>query len=103
MVAITKPDIPDTITTLEQLHAWSGLALENLFRGQTYKETTGDIDSGLAPLTDASIVTAADKSVRLISRTSIELNPSYQSDSTKKLWEFAEPLGDALLPNSYKS
>lgn len=98
----TSTDIPDSIALLEQIHAWSGLALYNLHKGTLYQESEGTVDSGLSPIADASVVTAADKSIRLILRTAIELDPSFVTDSTQKLWMFAREIKDALVPSEYK-
>ncbi|MBD0268555.1 MAG: hypothetical protein ICV77_09705 [Cyanobacteria bacterium Co-bin8] len=103
MTALVRSEIPAGITTIAQLHTWSGLALEELNRGVNYKEAQGSaIDSGLAPLVDTSIISAADGTKRLILRTSMELAPTYTSDRSKKMWMFTQNMSNALLPANFK-
>lgn len=103
MTTLVRAEIPPAITTIAQLHAWTALVLEEINRGVTYKEAQGSaIDSGLAPLVDISIVSAADGKKRMITRTSLELQPTYTSDRTKKFWLFAESMSNTQLPNAFK-
>jgi len=96
-------DSPASIATAEQGLAWLGLLLFDLNKGKTYKEANGtSIDSGLAPLVDVSIVTTADGNQRMIMRVSLELDPAYATDTSSKLWQFAEPLSDTVVPAAFK-
>jgi hypothetical protein len=99
----TGTDIPAAIDTAEKAAFWLLLTLFDLNRGQTYKEAAGNsIDSGLAPLVDVSIVSTADGNQRAICRASFELDPNYTTDTTQKLWMFAQPLSDTVIPAAFK-
>lgn len=96
-------DAPASIATAEQAAAWLLLLLFDLLKGQTYKEAAGtSIDSGLAPLTDVSIVTTADGSQRMICRASFELDPAHVTDKSQKLWMFVQPLSNTTVPANFK-
>lgn len=104
MTAInTSTEIPASINTVERLVFWGLLGLYDLNRGITYREASGtSIDSGLAPLVDVSYVSTADGSQRAICRVSFEIDPEFTTDTTQKLWMFAEPLSDSILPDRFK-
>lgn len=94
---------PASIATAEQGLAWLVLLLFDLNKGATYKEAQGtSIDSGLAPLVDVSIVTTADGNQRMIGRFSLELDPTYTTDTAQKLWQFAQPLSNGTVPAAFK-
>lgn len=96
-------DAPASIDTVEKAAFWLLLTLFDLNKGRTYKEAAGSsIDSGLAPLVDVSIVTTADGNQRAIARASFELDPTYLTDTTQKLWQFAQPLSDVVVPAAFK-
>jgi len=96
-------DAPASIATAEQAVFWLLLTLFDLNKGQTYKEAAGtSIDSGLAPLVDVSIVSTADGNQRAIARVSLELDPAYTTDTTQKLWQFAQPISDTVIPAAFK-
>ncbi len=96
-------DIPSQIDTLERLHAYTALALHNLYKGITYKEAQGtQLDSGLAPLVDISFINAADGTSRMLTRSAIEVDPAYITDTSQKLWMFADELGVTVLPAAFK-
>lgn len=96
-------DTPASIETVEQALLWLASLQESLLKGSTYREAQGSsIDSGLAPLVDASIVSAADGSKRCIVRLAIELHPDYVSDKSKKFWLFAQPMTNAVIPAAFK-
>lgn len=104
MTAFDASMIPSGIDTLEVLVAWGQLAIYNLNKGITYKEADGSsIDSGLAPLVDVSIISAADNTQRLIARTAFELNASWTSDDSLPLWAFTEELTQTQLPNTFRA
>ncbi|MDB9527947.1 hypothetical protein PN498_18280 [Oscillatoria sp. CS-180] len=104
MTAFQTSGIPSGIDTLEELVLWGQLALYELNKGVTYKESQGSpVDSGLAPLIDFSIINTADNTQRAICRTSVELNAAWTSDGTQPLWNFAEAMSNAVLPNTYKA
>jgi hypothetical protein len=95
-------NLPVGIDTEEKNALRSALCLYSLYKGQTYQEAQGSaIDSGLAPKVDFSIVSTADGNQHAICRLAIKLNPSYLSDATLPLWEFAEPMGAADIPAAF--
>ena len=97
-------DLPDQITTAEQLLVHQALTLHNLYKGQEYQEARGtQFDSGLAPLIDVSSISAKDGTERLLIRAAVEIDPSYRVDITQKMWMFAEPFGNVVIPAAYKT
>jgi hypothetical protein len=101
MTAFTpSTDIPTAIDSLEKYLAHAFLTANNLYSTLTYQELPGAL---LERVCDASIITAADGTVRLIGRFSIELDQSYiTGDGSSKLWTFAKSWGDGTVPAAYK-
>lgn len=99
MTAFSKDDIPTTITTLEQLHAWSGLALEDINSDLTVVEGSGSA----VPVSDTGIFDVTQtKLTRLICRTSLEINKGF-TYSGKKLWEEVKEFSSTSLPAGFKN
>lgn len=92
-------DLPPSIATLEELKVWVDLALENLYRSKTYQELQGAF---LEREMDVSVNRTADGKIRMIARSSIELDEGYIASTAGKLWTFAVPMGDAAIPAAYK-
>lgn len=95
--------VPDGIDTLEKALAWLLSLADNLYAGQTYKETDGTVTSGLAPLVDVSIINAADGTKRMLARVAIPLDENYATDTSAKLWAFANDWGSASVPASFQA
>lgn len=99
MTAFNKNDLPDSIITLEQLHVWSGLALEDINSDLTAVEGSGPAsavaDTGIFDVTQT-------KTTRVITRTSFELNKGF-TYSGKKLWEEIKELSSTALPDGFKN
>ncbi|MEH2123073.1 glucose-6-phosphate dehydrogenase [Nostoc sp.] len=91
--------IPSQITTLEQLHAWTGMALFRINADTTAIEGAGYTER-VAQC--GNFYVAADSKTRLITRTSLEVSPDYLS-ATGKPWMFVQPLSNTALPSSFSS
>jgi hypothetical protein len=99
---VPSTDEPSGNDTQEKSLAHKMLTLHNLYKGITYQEAAGtQLDSGLAPLIDVSIIRAADKTYRLVGRVCLELDPAYEVDPGK-LWSFVQSFGEAQVPTAYK-
>lgn len=95
-------DTPAAIDTLEKAAAHSLMTLFDLYKGIEYKEATGtSLDSGLAPLIDQSVISAADGTQRVIFRVAFEVDPAYVTDAGK-LWTFINAFGNATVPAAFK-
>ena len=99
MTTFIKDDIPAQITTLEQLHAWTGLALEDINSDLTVVEGSGAAvavsDTGIFDVTQTKLT-------RLICRTSLEINKGF-TYSGKKLWEEVKEFSTTALPAGFKN
>lgn len=92
-------DLPSQINTVESLVAWGiyvlatanpqKAILEDLNRSE-YAAQTG-------------IVKAADQSQRMIGRASLELDDTYLTDNTKKLWMHVKELSSVEIPPGFKT
>ena len=91
-------DIPNSIVTLEQLHAWSGLTLDRINPSLAVLEA-----ENLAQFVmQTGIFSAADNSNRLLIRSSFAVDPNFISDRTKKLWMFAKEFSNVAIPTAFK-
>ena len=99
-------DIPATIDTLEKLVAWSSIALSNLYPNVTVLEGSDADNVTYARVAQSNpyyiTVDATDAAWRLISRSSLKIDSTWQSGANK-LWENVEPLGSLSLPEGFKS
>lgn len=99
MTTFIKDDIPSQITTLEQLHAWTGLALEEINPDLQVVEGSGAAvsvcDTGIFDVEQT-------KKTRLISRASLEINKGF-TYSGKKLWEEVLEFSNTALPAGFKN
>ncbi|PSB20550.1 glucose-6-phosphate dehydrogenase [Phormidesmis priestleyi ULC007] len=99
MTAITiATDIPSSIVTLEQLHAWSGLTLDRINPSLAVLEA-----ENLAQFVmQTGIFSAADNSNRLLVRSSFAIDPDFISNRTKKLWMFTKEFSGVSIPQAFK-
>ena len=82
---------PAANDTAEKVLAHIALLLHNLYKGIEYQEARGtQLDSGLAPLIDVSFIQAADGTNRMLIRAALEVDPTYVTDQSAKLWNFAD-------------
>ena len=96
-------DVPNSIDSLEKGLVWLLSLADNLYAGQQYKETSGEVSSGLAPLVDLSVINAADGSKRLLGRVAIPIDPAYLTDVSAKFWAFADDWGNVAVPPAFKT
>lgn len=90
---------PNSIVTVEQLHAWTGVLLARIYPNLAVLET----DARSEAVVQTQIFTAADNSTRLLIRSSLNLDPSVFSDRSKKLWMFANEFGNVVIPSGFLS
>lgn len=105
MTRFIKEDIPVDITTIEQLAAWCGEILSNLYPNDTVVEAIDDggeqIKLRVAESNKFYLTAPDTPHWRHIMRLSFELFPEHQI--TGKLWKHTKILGDKLLPAGFKS
>lgn len=98
MVAFNKAQMPDTIVTLEQVNAWSGIILSELFPALTAVEETATASRVVqsAPF----LVTATNPPTwRLVNRTSFALNAQWRRAG--KVWLLVGEFGNTAIPTEY--
>lgn len=91
-------DIPPSIVTLEQLHAWSGLTLTRINPTLAILEA----ENFSQFVVQSGVFSAADNSNRLLTRASLKLDPNYVSDRSKKLWMFVDEYSNTAIPDAFK-
>jgi hypothetical protein len=100
MTAFNKTtDLPATVDTVEKLASWALLLLYRLHKNDSYSETP---DTGMVPLITLQQGLADDETERLIFRTSLQLNPDWQTNAAK-LWTQTQAFANATIPESFKS
>jgi hypothetical protein len=99
MTALALTDIPSNITTLEQLHVWSGICLHELYPAVTAVE--GVNIQEFAVVANNYYVGANNKR-RQVTRTSLELESTTLS-ANKKLWQSVVQLGALPLTAAMKA
>lgn len=87
------------IATVEQLHVYTGMLLNRMNPSLRVLET----QDGSVFAAEFNIFTIADGSQRVITRTSLEIDPTYSSDKTKKLWMFVNELTNTQVPSAFLS
>lgn len=93
-------DLPSQINTLERLTAWALHALATANPKASVLEALDRTEFAA----QVGIVKAADGTERLLGRVSIEMDPLYRTDNSKKLWMHAREIeGSAQLPPGFKS
>lgn len=91
--------IPNSITTVEQAAAWSGLALANLNPQLQAIEGIG-INQQVAQA--GIFYVASDNKYRLLVRLSMEVSPDYLIGG-QKLWTYVQPFSTTALPAGFSS
>jgi len=79
------------IETVEELHVYTGMLLNRLHPNLKVVETP----DGSVFAAEFNIFKISDGTHRVITRTSIEIDPAFNSDRTKKLWKFVRRLDNA--------
>lgn len=90
--------IPTTIQTVEQLHAWSGLLLHRSNSTLKVLEAANYSDYAC----QNSLFTADDGTERLVLRINLKLDPEYAA-GTEKIWNLVEAFSDVAIPTAYLS
>lgn len=99
MSAILLSEIPNQINTVERLSAWSGLLLATLNPTNAVLEAPNRAEY----MAQYSIIKAADGTERLILRQSLDLDPAWRADLSKKLWMWTRDISGVVVPAGYKS
>ena len=93
-------DIPSSITTLEQLAAWSLLALQSINNEVLIQESAGAAPELIVSANPFRILAdPADYHERLLTRLSLRLQEDWY---TKKLWLAAEEISTDTLPAVFR-
>lgn len=92
-------DIPNSITTVEMIHAWSGLALRTMYPTLEAVEGVG-INERVAQA--GVFYVASDNRYRLLVRSSILVTPDHLIGG-QKMWTYAQEFGTTPLPAGFKS
>jgi hypothetical protein len=100
MTTLALTQIPSSITTLEQLHVWSGLALRAANGPKTSVENEGFLPERVA---QCPIIETPNDGIRMLTRVCVQFDPAFSSDKTKKLWLFANELTVGTMPTSFTS
>lgn len=88
------------IATAEQLHVYTGFLLSTIYPTLKVTEVA---NSEALRVAEFNIFTIADGSQRVITRTSIPIDPAYKYDRTKKLWMYTQPIDDIQIPAGFLS
>ena len=95
MTAFIPADIPSDVTTIEQLHAWTGAILELNAGSDSYPETVAGSEYEFSIKKGR----AFDGSLRVIYRSSFILVPDYQ---TLPVWLQVTEDKQGTIPPSFK-
>jgi hypothetical protein len=100
MVAFVSANIPTNITSVEQLHAWSGFLLSQYFGNQSIKEVANGINQSVC---ESFYIPTPNDGERLIFRASLRLDPNFRVDTSKKMFRQVLDLGliSGGIPASY--
>lgn len=94
-----RVDTPAAIQTLEQNIGHNLLLAHHLHQNDTYNELGGGSQERIV---QTSIITSANRDIRLIGRVSLILDPSYVTASSQKLWTFISAWADGTVPADFK-
>jgi hypothetical protein len=100
MVALNRNDIPATINTIEALSVWCSAVLTNLHFQMEIQEGTGIVEK-VAVSQTFPINSNGQYQWRHVGRQSLALSPDFQMRG--KIWEHAQVLSNASVPNDFKS
>jgi hypothetical protein len=100
MVAFVVANIPTNITTVEALHAWSGFLLSQYFGNQSIKEVPNGINQSVC---EVFTIPTPNDGERIVFRTSLKLDPTFRTDTSKKMFRQVQELGliSGGIPTSY--
>lgn len=86
--------IPNTINSLEKIHAWSGIGLSLLYPTLEAVEGPG-INERVAQA--GTFYVPSDNRYRLLIRSSFVLSPDYLAGGDK-MWTYVQDFGNSALP-----
>lgn len=95
---LTPSQIPANITTVEQLHAWSGALLHFAFATNLQKESENYVDYTC----QLSAFTSGDGSDRMVTRVNFKLSDNYMT-GTQPLWLKVQEFGEMEIPAGFLS
>lgn len=99
MSAFNAGMIPPGITTIEQLHAWTGMILNDLYPTLTAIEDT-NISSRVAVSSPFFVDATTPVTWRMITRTSLPINVNWRR-SKSGLWLSIQEIGTITVPTDY--
>lgn len=99
MTTFVTTNIPSNVNTLERLAAWVGLALNRVNPTLSILESANQNPERVA---QAFFYRAADNSLRLTLRITLEVDATY-STQTRKFWENALEISNTALPTQFTS
>lgn len=99
MTAFAPSNLPTSVNTVEKLAAWSNGILYQLHKNSRYQESDA---APLVPLVTAQDGLAADKTERIIYRSSIPLSDNWREQTTK-FWEEVQEISNASIPTAFLS
>lgn len=100
MTALNRNAIPNEITTIEQLHAWTSSVLSDTYLTLTAIEDT-NVAVRCATSAPYYVTATQTPSWRLISRTSFELNSNWKRNG--RIWVNVKELGTTAIASDFTS
>lgn len=101
MTVFSKTDLPDNVTTLEQLFVWTALALQSTAGSVTVQEIAGAAPELAIACTPFRIVaTEGDYHDRLVVRASVRLANDW---FTRRVWLASQELSTTALPAIFRA
>lgn len=99
MTAFNPADLPSAINTYEKLFAYAALAL------RFCNPVIGTVEAQDVTQRTVQIghFDAADNTRRLLIRVTLPMDPGYDSDSSKKLWAWAQEISSNAVAATFKS
>ncbi|MEA5447319.1 hypothetical protein VB780_01980 [Leptolyngbya sp. CCNP1308] len=97
MTTFAPANLPASVNTVEKLAMWSLGILYQLHKNSRYQESEA---APLVPLITAQDGLAADKSERIIFRSSLPLSDSWREQTTK-FWQESQEISNAAIPTSF--
>ncbi len=90
-------DLPATVNSLEKLKAWADGAFYSLHKNSEYQESEG---AALVPIVTMQDGKAANKTERIIVRSSLELEDNWRED-TQPFWVNVKAISSAAIPPDF--
>ncbi|MEO0538390.1 MAG: hypothetical protein AAF215_31570 [Cyanobacteria bacterium P01_A01_bin.123] len=101
MVTLNLANIPSGIDTVEKLHVWSSLILNEMLGGGLYNELPATInDTGVRQISIADTFTDASGTRRILTRASVPLDSAVNSGGLP-IYMYATDLAIGNAPTGY--